>query len=167
MYQLSKIKNFLNIDSRKTFFHAHILSILDYASTLWDNASESNIKLLSRLHKRAIKLILLKSSTLTSTDYKHLDILPFQKRLIFNKSIYMHKILHGKAPKKVKENFATNPNRHTHMLTFPRPRNNVFKSSLLFSGSSLWNNLPSSMKNIPGKASFKIQIKQYLRENNF
>lgn len=166
MYQLSKIKHFLNIHSRKTFFHAHILSILDYASTLWDNASESNMKLLSRLHKRAIKLILLKSSALTSVDYNNLDILPLKNRFLFNKYIFMHKIVHGKAPKKIKDNFCTNPNRHTHMLTFPRPRNNVFKSSLMFSGSSLWNSLPSRIKNIPGKISFKIQMKKYLSETN-
>ena len=166
VYQLSKIKKFLDVDSRKTFFHAHILSIIDYASTLWDNASENNIKLISRLHKRAIKCILLKSSTLTSVDYRKLDILPLKERLLFNKYICMHKIVHGKAPKKIKENFGTNPNRHTHMLAFPRPRNNIFKSSLLFSGSSLWNNLPLYLKNIPGKVSFKVQIKKYLTENN-
>ena len=165
MYQLSKIKHFLDLDSRKTFFHAHILSILDYASTLWDSASESNIKLLSRLHKRALKLILLKSSSLTSVDYKRLDILPFNKRLLFNKYICMHKIVHGLAPKKIKDNFTTNPSRHSHMLTFPRPKNNMFKSSLMFSGSTLWNGLPPPLKSITGKAAFKSAIKNHLSEN--
>lgn len=166
LYQLSKIKKFLDLESRKIFFHAHILSILDYASTLWDNASENNMKLLSRLYKRAIKLILLKSSSLTPRDFEKLDILPFDKRLIFNKYVCMHNIIHGQAPKKIKDKFSTNPNRHSHMLNFPRPKNNMFKSSLLFSGGSLWNSLPSFLKSIKGKAAFKLSMKKHLKQNS-
>ena len=34
LYQLAKIKHFLNAHARKLFFHAHIQPIIDYASTL-------------------------------------------------------------------------------------------------------------------------------------
>ena len=40
-YQSAKIKHFLNFHARKTFFQAHIQSGIDYASTLWDSASDS------------------------------------------------------------------------------------------------------------------------------
>ena len=36
-----KNKHFLNFHVRKTFFQAHIQSGIDYASTLWDSASDS------------------------------------------------------------------------------------------------------------------------------
>ena len=39
LYQLAKIKHFLNACARKQFFHAHIQSITEYASTLWDSTS--------------------------------------------------------------------------------------------------------------------------------
>ena len=76
LHQLSKIKHFLNAHPRKLFYHAHIQPIIDYASTLWDSASANTLKPLVSIHKRALKLTLLKSTSLTAHDYKLLDVLP-------------------------------------------------------------------------------------------
>ena len=62
--ELVKVKHFLDLHSRSMFFYAHILTLIDYASTLWDSASESNLWFIFRLHKRALKLVLLKSNSL-------------------------------------------------------------------------------------------------------
>ena len=61
IYQLSKIKHFLNLHARKNI--AHIQSIIDYRSTLWDSASASALKPLVSLHRRALNAILLKTTT--------------------------------------------------------------------------------------------------------
>ena len=50
IYQSAKIKYFLNFHARKTFFQAHIQSGIDYASTLWDSASNSLQKPLKSLY---------------------------------------------------------------------------------------------------------------------
>ena len=71
VYQSAKIKNFLTFHARKTFFQAHIQSCIDYASTLWDSASESLLKPLKSLHRRAIKIILPKHTNPTNEDYKN------------------------------------------------------------------------------------------------
>ena len=163
--QLSKIKKFLDNHSRKLFFCGHILPIIDYASTLWDNCSETNLKFIHRLYKRALKLILLKSGSLAVGDYKNLNILTFRNRLFFNKAVCMHNVINGKAPPKITRAFKTNQHRHSHSLTFPRPRNNLYKSSLLYSGSNLWNNLPVKFKNISNKNQFKKHLKNYLINN--
>ena len=92
LYQLAKIKHFLNAHARKLFFHAHIQPIIDYASTLWDSASANTLKPLVSIHKRALKLTLLKSTSLTAHDYKLLDVLPLKLKLEFNNGIIMHKI---------------------------------------------------------------------------
>ena len=126
VYQLSKIKHFLDVSSRKLFFHAHIQSRINYASTLWDRASETNLKYIFRLYKRAIKMVLLKPNSLNTNDYKKLDILPFKSSLIYNKYMFMHKIMNGFAPNKIISNFITNQNRHKHIITLPRPNNNLF-----------------------------------------
>ena len=55
VYQSAKIKNVLTFHARKTFFQAHIQSHIDYASTLWDSATESLLKPLKSLHRSAIK----------------------------------------------------------------------------------------------------------------
>ena len=69
VYQSAKIKTLLTFHARKTFFKAHIQSRIDYASTLWDSASESLLKPLKSLHRRAVMIILLKtlaSQTMTT-----------------------------------------------------------------------------------------------------
>ena len=98
VYQSAKIKHFLNFHARKTFFQAHIQSGIDYASTLWDSASDSLRKPLKSLHRRAIKTVLQKRTSLTDKDYKAAQILPLSSRLISNKARFVHKIVSGRAP---------------------------------------------------------------------
>ena len=89
---ISKTKHFLNFHARKTFFQAHIQSGIDYASILWDSASDSLQKTLKSLHRRAIKIVLLKRTSLTDKDYKAAQILPLSSRLMSNKAHFVHKI---------------------------------------------------------------------------
>ena len=83
---------------------------------------------------------------MTAHDYKLLDVLPLKLKLEFNKRIIMHKIVSGYAPSNLKLNFHSNQNRHSHKLVVPRPRLDLFKCSLMYSGGKLWNNLPLSIK---------------------
>ena len=39
IFQLTTIKHFLDLNARKQLFHVHIQSLIDYAPTLYDNAS--------------------------------------------------------------------------------------------------------------------------------
>ena len=50
IFQLSKIKHFLNFHSRKIFFHAYIESVINYTSNIWDSASAKTLKPLSKTH---------------------------------------------------------------------------------------------------------------------
>ena len=126
------------------FFHAHIQAYLDYGSTLWDSACVSTLKPLVSLHRRALKLILLKSSPLTDADYKTLCILPLKLRL--NKGTFMFKIMFGSAPAYLKQLFLVNRSRGMNKISISIPRIDLFKSSLTYSGAVLWNSLPESLK---------------------
>ena len=48
----------------------------------------------------------------------------------------MHKIVSGYAPSNLKLNFHSNQNRHSHKLVVPRPRLDLFKCSLMYSGGT-------------------------------
>ena len=48
------------------------------------------------------------------------------------------------------------------MLSFPRPRNNLLKAGLLYSGGAMWNNLPQRLKSIANKHTFKTALKKHL-----
>ena len=142
LYQLSKIEHFLNADARKQFFHVHIQSIIDYASTLWDSAGANTLKPFSSIHRRSRKLIPLKSTTFTAHDCKSLDILPLKSKLEYSKGMIMHKILTCSASSTLIANFCTNQNRHSHKVIAPLPRLDLFKCSLIYSEGNLLNNLP-------------------------
>jgi exonuclease III len=133
VYQLSQIKYFLDPYSKKLFFLAYIQSSIDYASTIWDSASANTLKPLLSLHKRAIKIILNKSESLTNFDFKQSNILPLDKRLNYNKGVMMHKIMKGNAPPSLTNTFSANENRDISKLYIPLPRIDLYKSSLAYS----------------------------------
>ena len=81
VFQFSRLKHFVNFRVRKLFFTSHIQSLIDYGSTLWDSASQNTLKPLHSLHRRALKLILLKQSSLEKDDYDKLNVLPLHTGL--------------------------------------------------------------------------------------
>jgi endonuclease/exonuclease/phosphatase family metal-dependent hydrolase len=145
-YQLSRMKHFLNEHARKIFFTAHIQSAIDYASTLWDAASGNIMKPLNSLHRRAIKSVLLKSK-IDHTDYKQLGILPLNQRLQLNKLLFVHKVINKKAPTTLCSQLKFNISQNSKRLHPPIPRIDLYKTSLRYSGSALWNTLPTNLRN--------------------
>ena len=146
------------------FFHAHIQACLDYGSTLWDSACVSTLKPLVSLHRRALKLILLKSSPLTDADYKALCILPLKLRFELNKGTFMFKIMFGSAPAYLKQLFLVNRSRGMNKISITIPRIDLFKSNLTYSGAVLWNSLPGSLKKkkLISTSSFKSKFLTHL-----
>ena len=71
---------------------------------------------------------------MTDHDYKLLDVVPLKLKLAFNKDIIMHKIVSGYGPSNLKLNFHSDQNRYSHKLIVPRPRLDLFKCSLMYSG---------------------------------
>ena len=125
---------------KNTFFQAHIQSGIDYASTLWDSASDSLQKnTLKSLHRRAIKIVLLKRTSLTDKDYKTAQILLLSSRLMSNKARFVHKILSGRAPIYPSSKLLINQSSKNspRKLNVPIPRIDLFKSSLVYSGPAL------------------------------
>ena len=151
IFQLSRLKHFVNFRVRKLFFTSHTQSLIDYGSTLWDSPSQNILKPLHSLHRRALKLILLKQSSLEEDDYNKLNVLPLHTRLKYNKGTFMKNIMVGNAPSSLSRLFPINPTRDQIKINIPTPRIDLFKTSLSFSGASLWNSLPFSLKIQSGK----------------
>ena len=162
--QLNKIKHFLNLHTRTIFFYSYIQSTIDYISILWDEASQNSLTPLFRTFKRAIKQILLKSSSLTTDDYKSLNILPIKQKLKLNKAVMMHKIVNMIAPKSLRDKCPKNTNRliHNDRDICPKPRVEIFMKSLHYSGGTLWNSLPTYLQQTKQLSTFKTRYKKYL-----
>ena len=44
LFLFSQLRYYVNVKARKLFYSAHILSYINYASTLWDGCSEVHLK---------------------------------------------------------------------------------------------------------------------------
>jgi len=125
-----------------------------------DSASENTLKPLVSLHKTALKAILLKNTILATSDYNVLSILPLKERL---KGVLIHKIMSEKVPSSLTAKFYLNQSRHSGKLNIPIPRIDLFKSSLVYSGSVLWNALdPDSLRLPPSTETFKSRYMSYI-----
>ena len=169
VYLLSQLRHVTDMHARKMFFYAHIKSHIDYVSTVWDGSREVHINSLNSYYKRAIKLI--DSSPISTAEkMQNLNILGLHEQLIYNKCILLHKIFNGNAPEYLTTPFemqaANQRQSRNNIVALPLPRIDLYKSSLLFSGISLWNLLPQQLKSISSMTRFKSNLRQHLKSNN-
>ena len=47
-------------------------------------------------------------------------------------------------------------------LKVPRPKREYFKRTFLYSGTDIWNSLPSNIKSLNSEICFKTKVKDYL-----
>ena len=166
VFLLSKLRKFVDTKHLKLFFDAHIMSHLNYSSTVWDGCCNDLFININRIHRRAIKIMSPLQNTSTEIKMKQLNILPLSENLKFNKAILVHKIYYNKTPQYLNQLLVKAPNRYNSMnLHPPLPRIDLYKSSLAFSGSLIWNNLPHDMKEKMSTNSFKHKLYEHLHKS--
>ena len=125
LFLLSKLRPYVDTNTRLLFYNAHIKSHIDYVSTVWDGSKYDHMKRLNSLHRRAAKVILPDPTLTTDQKLQRLNILPLKKHLLFNKGIMVFRIKHAKLPKYLCDLFSKQNSRyskrHSHFIT-PRPR---------------------------------------------
>ena len=162
LFLMSKLKPLVSSHALKLFFHAHVLSYLNYCSTLWCNASEVQLKRLDSLQKRGIKL-LANASSLTTEIYLKFHFLPLRQQLTFNGCVIMYKFYMDKLPSSLNVFFQKGRDANRSCLyKLPLPRIDLFKSSLSFWGASIWNILPIACKQRTSLSSFKNALYYFL-----
>ena len=136
-----------------------------YSSTVWDGCCNDLFINLNRVHSRAITIMSPLQNTTTEIKMKHLDILPLSENFKYNKATLIHKIYHEKTPQYLNQLLVKAPNRYNSMnLLHPLPRIDLYKSSLAFSGSIIWNNLPPDLKENMSTNSFKNKLHVFLQK---
>ena len=123
------------------------------------------MKRLNAVRRRAVKLLINDQNMSTDNKFKSLNILPLSQQLTFNKAIMAHKIYHNKAPPYLSPLFRKATDRYgSTRLTLPPVRIDIFKGSLAYSGSVLWNKtIPNHLKSVASTPSFKKQFRSYLQ----
>ena len=114
---------------------------------------------MNSLHRRSAKLFLSDPSIPTDDKLKTLKLLPLTKQLKYNKAVMMFKVRDGKTPEYIRPLFTRSSSRYdSNNFIPPRPRIDLYQTSLAFSGSSVWNSLSLSLKNLRTIKCFKRHL---------
>ena len=81
----------------------------------------------------------------------------------------MHKVLKNNSPLYLAQLSISHQFRYTNSrnnLYVPRPRLDLFKTSIYFAGASLWKSLPQNIKSCISLPCFKRNLHKYMSQNN-
>ena len=167
VYLLSRLRHFFNSEVCNTFFHAHIMSRINYVSNVWDGCSDVHIKKLKALHKCAVKVLCAASPMLTGRGHISYGPLPLKEHLWCNKCIFVHKVIHNKSPQYLRQLVHTGA-RSDHssrnsIRILNKIRIDIYKMSFAYSRYFCWNALPRSLKTACSVSTFKSKALQHFR----
>ena len=173
LWLLSKVRIYLSIEHRVLFYNAYIKPHIDYCSSIWSNTSSSNISKITRLQRRACKLILRHEYNGLSEAFEKLKILSIDQSIFLSKAKTMYKIHNNLAPSYLNEMFLMrnanldNTTSNLRSVTnknfvVPLAKCNLFKGSLTYSGVIIWNSIPVSIKNSSSLPMFVHKCTEWL-----
>ncbi|MCG8112744.1 MAG: reverse transcriptase domain-containing protein [Candidatus Thiodiazotropha taylori] len=174
LWLLSKIRSYLSVEHRLLYYNAYVKPHLEYCCIVWSNTSSANINKISKLQKRACKLILSHDYVDIQEALKRLDILSFDQIIFLSKAKLMFKVYNNLTPEYIHELFQmrdldidnTTSNlrsvAHKNYL-LPHPRCNLYKGSFSYSGAVVWNSLPTSIKLAPTLNAFVRRCTEWLK----
>ena len=159
------IINICSSESTKAFFYqGYILPLIDYGSNTWGSISKLNIERLSKLQKRAARIIFKADfDTPSSEMFNELGWSTIENRHNYNKAVLTYKALNDLAPEHIsnllKPTFETH-NRNLRSptngsLSVPRSRTSLFDRSFSTTAPKLWNSLPKEITTASSLENFK------------
>ena len=173
IYSLNKMSTFMNQDILNLLYLTLIQPCIDYACTVWGHCSRKSVNILSRLQKRAARVIT-RNFDFINTDginlVKELKWQVFENRRDYFIATLMFKCIHGIAPTHMVNEIEMVCDRHHHNtrsadslnVIAPKPNIECFKRSFRFAGAKVWNSLPHDLQNVQSIQSFKKLCKQFL-----
>ena len=87
IWLLSKIRTYLSTDHRLLFYNAYIKPHFDYCSIIWSNSSNANINRVTKLQRRACKMILGAEYTDFNGALEKLNMLSFDQSVFLSKAL--------------------------------------------------------------------------------
>ena len=168
---LRQLSKYVSIDVQKKFYQGYILPLIDYGSVVWGTTSASNLDKISKLQKRAARIILHADFNTPSAEmFETLDWLPIVKRLKYNKAVFTYRAMNNLTPQYISD--LLKPVSETHnralrssvngALAVPRSRSSLFDRSYSYTAPKLWNSIPIQVRNSQSLKSFKDNIKVIL-----
>ena len=132
---------------------------------IWGTTSIANIQRLSKLQKRAARIIL--KVQLSSLMFQELGWLSLENRLKYNKAVLTYRALNNFTPDYLTELLTSLSEIHSlnlrssenGLLHIPLSRTTVFDNSFTCSAPKLWNDLPRTVRASGSLVTFKKNLK--------
>ena len=167
LYKLSilrKIKRFVPLSGRLTFYNYFVKPHFDYCCSVWGTAFKKDIHTLIKLQKMAARLILDVDYTVPSIElFKILKWLPIDKNVQFRQATLVYKALNNMTPSYMADMFTRSSETAPFSLRSVSnkklfiPRTHI--KSLRFLGPKVWNSLSTNSRKASTLSQFK---KSYL-----
>ena len=101
-------------------------------------------------------------------------MLSFEELVFINKAKVMFKVTHGLSPIYITEMFQIKDSNNNETMTLrsdsnknfrtPKPKLNMFKNSLSYSGALIWNSIPVEIRNANTIDSFVNKCLKWMQE---
>ena len=151
-------------------YKTYIQPKIEYTLTLWGNAPYGSIRKIQRLQNRAARYI---SGNFDYVNSRGLDILRSLKlpNISERRDYFICKLIfqciHGLAPSYLSDRIIMSEDmrrfagRDAYAVNvyLPRVKKVPFKQSLMFLGGTLWNSLPTTIKNSVSLSQFERRYK--------
>ena len=168
---LSRLRPFMSQTLLSKVYSTHILPCIDYGITIWSNCNEGTKQLISRLQKRAARIV---KGNFDYVNIRGADLMndlgwqTIDMRQNYFYSTLMYKCIHGDAPVWLTnqilmacEYHDVNTRNASQMnVIVPKPKVDFFRKSLQYQGATVWNHLPLHVKESSSLHSFKKMYKQ-------
>ena len=171
---ISKLKKYVNINTLKIIYYSLIYSHLKYCVTSWGKAAKTIIQPIINTQKRVIRIMTGSNcQTNSSPLFTQLQILKLCDIYKLQMAITIHNLKNNiwqinntnyqlsnlNTIHKYNTRISKNSNYYVHSI-----RTNLGKSSIMFAGPQVWQDVPNAIKNYP-KHTFKKAYKKFLLQS--
>lgn len=162
-YALNSLKRNFNCETLLSIYYGMFFPHLSYCISVW--GLSAHMGRLFILQKRAIRIIFnIKFRNSCVETFKNFNILTVPCIYIYKILIFIHV---NKSSLELRSDVHDYCTRYSGHISLQSHRHTYYKRSPVYSGSSLYNMLPESFKNIANVRLFKVKLRQYLCSHAF
>ena len=154
---MRKCKNYLDNNTLRTIYYAHIHSYLSYSILVWGSTSkDGSLKKLQKIQNSCIKIM--KPSMKLTEGFRDLKILTVRELVDLELCKFFFKLTNGLLPSKLMNCVLSDSRgqtlkkchryttRHKNLLNLPMANDFQYKNSFLTRSNKLYSNLPDYVK---------------------
>ena len=168
---LKQLSLYIPVEAQKLYYQGYILPLIDYGSSTWGTTSKTNIERISKLQKRAARIILnAPFDTASAEMFNTLGWQTVTQRHNYNKAVLVYKALNDLTPSYISDLLTPVSQLHHRTLrsmtngslAVPRSKKAIYDGSFSSSAPRLWNDLPETVKKSSSLKDFKRSVKEHI-----